>query len=346
MKAVVIKKLGTIGKSSDLLQLVDMPKPTPESGEILIEVTACGVCHTELDEIEGRTPPPELPVVPGHQVVGKVVELGDDTSIFSKGDRVGVAWINSICGNCKYCKNNLENLCDKFKATGRDADGGYAEYMKIDEKFAFPIPDNLDDLHTAPLLCAGAIGYRSLKHCGLEDGENIGLTGFGASGHIVIQIVRHFYPNSNVFVFARNLDERQFAEQLGAVWSGGIEEHSPEKLKSIIDTTPVWKPVVEALKNLESGGRLIINAIRKEDVDKDYLLNINYQSHLWNEKEVKSVANLTRKDVLDFLKLASEIDLKPEVQQFRLDQAEDALLELKGGRIKGAKVINLKLLSD
>lgn len=345
MKAVRIKKLGSIGNGNknDLLELVDIPKPELDNNELLIEVSVCGVCHTELDEIEGRTSPHQLPVVPGHQVVGRVVEKGTDAKRFEPGKRVGVAWINSSCGDCKFCNDGFENLCDEFMATGRDADGGYAEYMKINEEFVYEIPDNLDDLHTAPLLCAGAIGYRSLRLCNLSDGENIGLTGFGASGHIVIQIIKHLYPSSKVFVFARNKKERQFAEQLGAVWSGDTEEHSPEKLSSVIDTTPVWKPVVEAIKNLERGGRLVINAIRKEDIDKEYLMNLQYHEHLWHEKEIKSVANLTRKDVSDFLKLASEINLRPEIQEFGLENAMDALIELKKGEIKGAKVINLKL---
>lgn len=343
MKAVILNSTGILGKDRELLTYTDFPQPEINDDEILIEVSVCGVCHTEIDEIEGRTSPPEFPVIPGHQVVGTVAECGKNANRFIPGERVGVAWIHSCCGECRFCGSGLENLCDKFKATGRDANGGYAEYMKIGENFAFSIPDNLDDLHTAPLLCAGAIGYRSLRLCEIQDGENIGLTGFGASGHIVIQIVKHLYPNSNVYVFARNNNERAFSEQLGAVWSGDTEENSPEKLRAIIDTTPVWKPVVEALKNLESGGRLVINAIRKEDSDKNYLSKICYQDHLWYEKEVKSVANLTRNDVSDFLNLASEINLNPEIQEYGLEHVMEALIELKEGEIKGAKVINLKL---
>lgn len=213
--------------------------------------------------------------------------------------------------------------------------------MKVSEDFAFKIPKTFSDSEAAPLLCAGAIGYRSLRLSGIKDGDNLGLTGFGASGHIVIKMVKHKFPNTRVFVFARNKKERDFAEKLGAVWTGDTEDATPEKLISVIDTTPVWKPVTEALKNLEKGGRLVINAIRKEEVDKDYLLKINYPDHIWYEKEIKSVANVTRNDVKEFLELASEIGLKPEVQEFKLEQANDALKELKAGKIRGAKVLSI-----
>lgn len=338
---MVLNKIGIIGGNKNSLKLIDIPKPTPEHNELLIKVNVCGICHTELDEIEGRTPPPKLPIVPGHQVVGIIEETGPNANELTVGKRVGVAWIYSTCGECRFCRQGLENLCDDFCATGRDANGGYAEYMKVSENFAFIIPENFSDSEAAPLLCAGAIGYRSLRLSGIKDGDNLGLSGFGASGHIVIQMVKHKYPNTNVFVFARNKKEREFAKELGAVWTGDTRDHSPEKLISIIDTTPVWKPVVEALKNLEKSGRLIINSIRKEEVDKDYLLKIDYPDHIWNEKEIKSIANVTRNDVNEFLELASNIGLKPKFQEFDLDQANEALKELKAGQIKGAKVLRI-----
>ena len=213
--------------------------------------------------------------------------------------------------------------------------------MTVLEDFAYHIPDIFSDLEAAPLLCAGAIGYRSLRLTGLKDGQNLGLTGFGASGHLVLKMVRHQYPNAKVFVFARNPKERAFAKELGTVWAGVTEEESPQKLDGIIDTTPVWKPVVEALKNLEPGGRLVINAIRKEEMDKEYLLRLDYPIHLWLEKEIKSVANVARDDVKEFLELAAEIQIKPEVQEFALEEANKALLELKTRKIRGAKVLRI-----
>ena len=341
MKAMVLNKLGSLEQNRTPLELADLPDPVPGVKEILVKVSACGVCHTELDEIEGRTPPPRLPVVLGHQVVGRVEEMGSKASAFKIGDRVGIGWIYSACGKCKFCLEGNENLCSYFKATGRDANGGYAQYMTVLEDFAYRIPDVFSDLEAAPLLCAGAIGYRSLRLTGLKDGQNLGLTGFGASAHLVLMMAKHKYPKSKVFVFARSEKERDFAKELGAVWAGDTEEESPEKLDGIIDTTPAWKPVVEALKNLEPGGRLVINAIRKEEVDKEYLLRLDYPTHLWLEKEIKSVANVARDDVKEFLELAAEIPIKPEVQEFTLEEANEALVELKTRKIRGAKVLRI-----
>lgn len=341
MKAMVLDEIGAIEANQTPLELRELPVPAPGEGEVLVKVSACGVCHTELDEIEGRTPPPRLPVVLGHQVVGRVEATGSNTSRFRSGERVGIGWIYSACGECELCLAGEENLCPDFRATGRDADGGYAEYMNVPEGFAYRIPERFSDAEAAPLLCAGAIGYRSLRLTGLEDGQNLGLTGFGASGHLVLKMVSFRYPNAKVFVFARSAQEQAFARELGAVWAGGTEEEAPEKLDSIIDTTPVWKPVVEALKNLAPGGRLVINAIRKEDVDKDYLLRLDYPTHLWMEKEIKSVANVTRRDVSEFLTLADEMGIQPEVQEFGLREANQALVELKMSKIRGAKVLRM-----
>jgi propanol-preferring alcohol dehydrogenase len=340
MKAMVLKRLCNLTDNRMPLELMELPVPVPDEKEILLKVSACGICHTELDEIEGRTPPRQLPLVLGHQVVGRVEAVGSKVSEIKIGDRVGVAWIFSACGACKFCLAGNENLCHSFEATGRDANGGYAQYMTVAESFAYAIPEVFSDVHAAPLLCAGAIGYRSLRLTGLKDGQRLGLTGFGASGHLVLKMVKHMYPNTEVYVFARSAEERAFARELGSVWTGETTEHTPHKLDSIIDTTPAWEPIVEALANLESGGRLVINAIRKED-DKHSLLKLDYPAHLWLEKEIKSVANIIRSDVKEFLNLAAEMNLKPEIQVFALEQANEALLELKTGKICGAKVLKI-----
>jgi propanol-preferring alcohol dehydrogenase len=341
MKAMVLKRIAHLPENKSPLELVNVPVPVPLEKEILLKVSVCGVCHTELDEIEGRTPPSKFPIVPGHQIVGRVEKLGSRAGKFKIGDRVGIAWIHSACGTCKFCRNGIENLCDEFKATGRDADGGYAEYTTVPEDYAYKIPDVFSDAEAAPLLCAGAIGYRSLRLTGIENGDNLGLTGFGASGHLVLKIVQHRYPNSKVFVFSRTEMERRFAKELGAVWAASTEEETPEKLHAIIDTTPAWRPIVEALKNLEHGGRLVINAIRKEEIDKDALLKLDYPRDLWMEKEIKSVANITRRDVQEFLEKAADIPIKPEVQEYSLEDANTALLELKERKIRGSKVLRI-----
>jgi propanol-preferring alcohol dehydrogenase len=339
MKAMVLKQISDLKENRAPLEWMDWPDPVPGHGELLIKVSACGVCHTELDEIEGRTPPPVLPVILGHQAVGRVAALGPKAERYKISDRVGVAWIYSACGSCSFCLGGNENLCDRFKATGRDAHGGYAEYLTVPETFAYPIPESFSDVEAAPLLCAGAIGYRSLRLTGIRDGQNLGLVGFGASAHLVLKIVRKSYPNTKVFVFARMDKEKNFALELGAVWAGDIEEECPEKLQATIDTTPAWKPIIEALKNLKPGGRLVVNAIRKEETDKPALLKLDYPRHLWLEKEIKSVANVARKDVEEFLTLAAAIPLHPEVQEYKLEEANTALLELKERKIRGAKVL-------
>ncbi|MDR4503420.1 MAG: zinc-dependent alcohol dehydrogenase family protein [Candidatus Scalindua sp.] len=339
MKAMILKKTGSFSENKDPLELVILPEPVPLENEILIRVSACGVCHTELDEIEGRISPPGLPVILGHQVVGTIAQTGRKVSNFKNGERVGVGWFYSSCERCRFCLEGNENLCQKIQATGRDVNGGYAQYMTVPERSAFHIPDLFSDSEAAPLLCAGAIGYRSLRLTGLKDGQNLGLTGFGASAHLVLQMVRYRFPNSKVYVSARSERERAFAMELGAEWTGATEEDSPEKLDCIIDTTPVWRPIIQALKNLESGGRLVINAIRKEERDKESLLELDYPAHLWMEKEIKSVANVSRGDIRGFLELAAKISIKPEVQEFSLEEANVALSELKEKKIRGAKVL-------
>lgn len=341
MKAWLIHKISDLSMDLRPLELADMPIPVPGDHEILIKVSCCGVCHTELDEIEGRTAPPLFPVIPGHQVVGTVVECGPDAKKFETGDRVGVAWIFSACGSCEYCTAGLENLCPDFKATGRDNNGGYAEFMAIDERFAYGIPPDFADAEAAPLLCAGAIGFRSLRLTGLSNGQTLGLAGFGASGHLVLKMAKHLYPRSPVLVFARSREEQNFALHLGAYWAGDIRQTPPHKANAIIDTTPVWNTVTGSLLHLKPGGRLVINAIRKEKQDQDALLNIRYQDHLWMEKEIKSVANIVRSDVEQFLSLAAAVPIRPAIETYSFDKANEAIIDLKNKHVKGAKVIVL-----
>lgn len=323
------------------LVLTKVSVPVPQPYEILIRVSCCGICHTELDEIEGRTPPPAYPIIPGHQVVGFVHARGEKAIRFAPGERVGVAWIFSACGLCEYCTTGRENLCPYFRATGRDAPGGYAEYMVVDEQFAYPIPVVFSDAEAAPLLCAGAIGYRSLRLAGLSDGQTLGLTGFGASGHLVLKMARHLYPQSRFFVFARSVEEQKFAFELGASWAGDIYQFPPEKANAIIDTTPAWETVTGSLLHLKPGGRLVINAIRKESRDQEALLQIRYHDHLWMEKEIKSVANIVRSDVENFLALAASMAIKPAVEIYPFENANDAIIDLKHKHVKGAKVLNV-----
>jgi propanol-preferring alcohol dehydrogenase len=341
MRAMILPALCRLDDNLTPLQLAVLPDPVPGPGELLVRVSACGVCHTELDEIEGRTPPARLPIVLGHQVVGRVADLGPGVTVFQMGERVGVAWIYSACGACAFCLSGQENLCAQFRATGRDAHGGYAELMVVPERFAYRIPDIFTDAEAAPLLCAGAIGYRSLRLSGLRDGQNLGLTGFGASAHLVLKMAQQRFPHSRVFVFSRTEAEQAFARELGAAWTGDTTATAPEPLHCVIDTTPAWRPVVEALRNLAPGGRLVINAIRKEDRDKAALLDLDYPAHLWLEREIKSVANVTRADVSEFLALAAEIPILPQVQEYALEDANRALVELKARQIRGAKVLRV-----
>jgi propanol-preferring alcohol dehydrogenase len=333
MRAMVLPKIVSLDDTEAPLELRDLPLPEPGPGEVRLRVAACGVCHTELDEIEGRTPPPNLPVVPGHEVIGHVEARGPGATRWKLGERVGVGWIHSSTGTPD------ENLSPEFHATGRDANGGYAEYMTVPQNYAYAIPECFSDAEAAPLLCAGAIGYRALRLAQLRDGDPLGLTGFGGSAHLVLQLARHRFPKSPVYVFARDADARAFALQLGAVWAGDTREHAPEPLQAIIDTTPAWAPVVQALANLRPGGRLVINAIRKEDRDKPELLELNYHDHLWMERELKSVANITRFDIEQFLPIAAAIPLCPQITTYRLEDANRALVELRHQPVRGAKVL-------
>jgi propanol-preferring alcohol dehydrogenase len=341
MRAMRIHRTGPMdGRAAPLAaDRVETPRPGP--GELLLRVHACGVCHTEIDEIEGRTPPPRLPMTPGHQVVGTVVTEGPKCCRDLLRKRVGVAWIHSACGSCEWCLEGRENLCPGFRACGRDAPGGYAEYMTVPEAFAHRLPDGIGDLEATPLLCAGAVGYRALRLCQLQNGQLLGLTGFGASGHLVLQMARHLYPDSPIHVFARAGAEREFALSLGAAWAGATTDQPPAPLQAIIDTTPAWLPVLAAMEALAPGGRLVINAIRKEAGDRAELAGLDYDRHLWREKSLTTVANVTRHDVAECLRLAAEIPLQPHVTPFALEEANRALAELKQGGIRGAKVLRI-----
>ncbi|MDB9822160.1 zinc-dependent alcohol dehydrogenase family protein [Deltaproteobacteria bacterium] len=319
------------------LKMIELPKPVPEPGQVLVRISACGVCHTELDEIEGRLRPTYLPLIPGHEIVGRVENLGPKVTRYNIGDRVGVAWIYSSCGTCKFCIRGYENLCGKFQATGLDADGGYAQYIVVPEDSVYPIPEAYSDSEAAPLLCAGVIGYRALRLTGIESGATLGLYGFGASAHIAIQVAK--YWGCKVFVFSRKASgvHHDLALGLGADWVGTTEDIPPERFDCAIDFTPVGEPVRQALKNLEKGGRLVVNAIRKIDA----IPELEYTKHIWHEKELKSVANVTKRDALEFLPLAAEIGIAPEVQEFELEEANHVLRMLKQGEIHGAAVLRI-----
>jgi len=332
MKAMVLKAIRAV--ENEPLVMMDVPDPVPGAKEILVKVRACGICHTELDEIEGRLCP-TLPVIPGHEIIGEVERPGPGATRFKPGDRVGIAWINSACGRCRFCQDGNENLCLEFRGTGCHVDGGYAQYTVVAEDFAYPIPERYSDVQAAPLLCAGAIGHRDLRLSGLKDGQTLGLFGFGASAHIVIQIARH--RGCEVFVFTRSREHQDLARRLGASWAGSPGEEPPRKIQCAIDFTPVGETVPLALEVLEKGGRLVMAVIRKRTL----VPALDYAKLLWDEKEMKSVANITRKDAREFLPLAAEIPVIPEVQEFGLEEANQALLLLKQGKIRGAAVLKM-----
>jgi propanol-preferring alcohol dehydrogenase len=276
-----------------------------------------------------------LPVIPGHQIVGRVSASGKGANRFKIGDRVGIAWINSACGKCHFCLAGNENLCADFKGTGCQADGGYAEYTIVNEKFAYPIPPKFSDAQAAPLLCAGAIGYRDLQLSGIKPGQTLGLFGFGSSAHIVIQLAK--YQGCYVFVFTRGAEHRRLARELGADWTGAPEENAPRKVDCAVDFTPVGETIPLALNALEKSGRLVIAVIRKNTL----VPPMDYAQLLWNEKEIKSVANITRRDVEEFLPLAAKIPIISKVQEFNLNQANEALLSLKQGNVRAAAVLRI-----
>jgi propanol-preferring alcohol dehydrogenase len=319
MRAMILDRQSPIEEMP--LKPADLPAPTPAEDQILVKVSVCGACHTDLDEAEGRLKPSKSPIVPGHQVVGKVVDKGKAVTKHKIGDRVGITWLFSSCGECDFCRAGSENLCAKAQWTGKDADGGYAEYMVIGEDCAYPVPERFSDSQASPLLCAGVIGYRTLRLADITDGQKIGLFGFGASAHIVIQIIKYKFPNSPVFVFTKTEKHAELAKKLGAIWTGRSSDRPPEKLNKIMDFTPVGECVRDALGVLERGGRLIINAIRKETP----VPPLDYAEYLWLEKEIKSVANVTRRDAEEFL----------------LEQANEVLNSIKNSRLRAAAVLKI-----
>lgn len=332
MKAMILKKSQPI--EEEPLEMVEIADPMPGPGEVRIKISTCGICHTDLHVVEGELPSKKLPIIPGHEIVGAVDAAGEGVSRFQTGDRVGVAWLNSTCGTCDFCVKGKENLCEKAHFTGYDVDGGYAQYTVVSEDFAYPIPDGFPDLEAAPLLCAGIIGFRSLRLSDIKKGGRLGLYGFGASAHIVIQVAK--YWGCEVFVFSRSEEHRKLAQKLGAVWTGRAEEDPPAKLQSAIIFAPAGKLVLDALRVLEKGGTLALAGIYMTPIPE-----MDYQEHLYYEKTIRSVANSTRKDADDILSLAAEIPIRTEVQAFALEEANRSLLLLKQGKIQGAGVLRI-----
>lgn len=328
MKAAVLSSPREI--STQPLRIEQVPKPRPEPGQVLLKVRACGVCRTDLHIVEGELPVRRQGVIPGHQIVGEIV-AGDVPEI-PLGTRVGVSWLGGIDGTCWYCKHGLENLCDSPTFTGYTVNGGYAEYAVARGDFVFPLPAALDDLHAAPLLCAGIIGYRSLRVAGVQSGERVGLFGFGASAHLAIAVLRAW--KCEVYVSTRGASHRKLAESLGATWVGTETDRPPVALDRAITFAPSGDVVVAALASLRKGGVVAINAIHLDRIPE-----FDYDRLLWGERQLRSVANMTRADARDFLQTAAEINLRPKVTTFSLDQANEALAALKNDSIDGAAVI-------
>ncbi len=332
MRAMVLERAALAEENP--LRAMEQAVPRPGPGEIRVRVRACGVCHTDLHTVEGDLPLPRLPLVPGHQIVGVVDSLGAGVRQFREGDRVGIPWLYSTCGACEYCRNGLENLCESARFTGYHVDGGYAEAAVVAEAFAYPLPEKFSDLEAAPLLCAGIVGYRSLRLSNLRPGERLGLFGFGASAHIVIQLARHM--GCEVYVFTRAESHRQLAKQLGAAWVGASEDQPPGRLDSGIIFAPAGRLVLDALRVLRKGGTLALAGITMSPVPQ-----IDYDSLLYHERTIRSVANSTREDARNFLRLAAEIPVRTEIETFRLEDANQALQALKHSKIHGAGVLNI-----
>ena len=335
MKAMLLSKIGAV--EDGCLELAQLPVPEPKAKEILVKVSVCGACHTDLDEAEGRLRPSVMPIVPGHQVVGTVADKGKSVTRFNIGGRVGITWLYWACGECDFCRTGQENLCEHAKWTGNDANGGYAEYIVIEEDFAYPLPSSFTDAQAAPLLCAGVIGYRTLRLADVSDGQVIGLYGFGACAHILIQVIKHRFGNSPVFVFTKTEEHADLAKQLGADWTGRSGDMPPAKLHRAMDFTPAGICVRDALEALERGGRLVINAIRKETVVPE----LEYAKYLWLEKEIKSVANVTKADAEEFLSLAAQIPITPTIEEFGLEEANEVLVKIKHSQLKAAAVLRI-----
>ena len=312
------------------LEITEIEKPRPGSGQTLLKVRACGICRTDLHIVEGELAPQRATIIPGHQIVGEIVDNG--TADLATGSRVGVSWIGGTDGRCFYCQKGLENLCDSPTYTGYTVDGGYAEYALVRSEFVFPLPTALDDMQAAPLLCAGIIGFRSLRVAGVMHGDRVGLFGFGASAHLAISVLKAW--KCDVYVSTRGASHRQLAESLGAIWVGQERDLPPVKLDRAITFAPSGDVVVTALASLRKGGILAINAIHLDRIPE-----FDYDALLWGERQVRSVTNMTRSDAREFLSIAAEINLRPKVRAFSLDQVNDALVALKADSIDGAAVI-------
>jgi len=319
------------------LRKVELAEPKPEAGQVLIRVHACAVCRTDLHIVDGELTQPKLPLIPGHEIVGKVAAVGEEVTRFKVGDRVGVPWLGWTCGKCSYCKNSQENLCDDAKFTGYTLDGGYAEYAVADQRFCFPIPNSYSDAEAAPLLCAGLIGYRSLVKAG--NGKRLGIYGFGAAAHIVAQVAK--YQRREFYALTRPGDEaaKKFAMNLGAAWAGGSNELPPVKLDAAIIFAPAGELVPQALKAVGKGGIVICGGIHMSDIP-----TFPY-SILWEERSICSVANLTRRDAEEFMALAPKVPVRTEVETFRLEEANEALNRLRFGKIRGAAVLTTSVVS-
>jgi propanol-preferring alcohol dehydrogenase len=315
------------------LQMKELALPEPGSGQVRLKISLCGVCHTDLHTVEGDIHPPTLPITPGHQVIGTVDVLGPDVEDIQIGDRVGVPWLYGACGQCAFCQQGEENLCPQAQFTGFHCDGGYAEYMLADAKYALPIPPAIPDLQAAPLLCAGIIGYRSLHKADLQPGERIGLVGFGASAHLAIQVAR--YWDCEVYVFTRSPGHRRHAAELGAAWVGGAEDEAPRSLDRAVIFAPAGHLVPTTLAKLRPGGTLAINAIHMTPIPE-----IPYPL-IYGERTLRSVANATFQDGLEFLKLAAEIPVKATVSLYPLEDANQALIDLKQSQINGEAVLTI-----
>lgn len=312
------------------LQISEVANPRLRSGHVLLRVRACGVCRTDLHIVEGDLPPKQLRIIPGHQIVGEIVDGA--TPDLPLGSRVGVSWLGGTDGTCTYCQKGLENLCDSPTFTGYTVAGGYAEYAFARADFVFPLPNELDDLHAAPLLCAGIIGFRSLRVAGVENGERVGLFGFGASAHLAIAVLRAW--NCEVYVSTRGKSHRELAASLGAIWVGSETEKPPESLDRAVTFAPSGDVVVAALSSLRKGGVVAINAIHLDRIPQ-----FDYDKLLWGERQIRSVTNMTRADARDFLALAAKIGMQPKVTVFSLDQANEALIAVKNDAVDGAAVI-------
>lgn len=330
MQAMVLEFPGPIATNPLLLQ--ELPPPFPGPGEIVVQVHYCGVCHTDLHIIEGELPLARLPLIPGHQVVGQVVEVGPRTDRFQVGDRVGLAWLRWACGQCRFCRRDLENLCEQAQFTGFHRDGGYAQLTVAPAAFAYRLPDNFPDREAAPLLCAGIIGYRALKRSEIKPGGRLGLYGFGGSAHLAIQIAR--YWQCEVYVFTRSPGHQELARQLGAAWVGQAQETPPAPLDSAVIFAPAGNLVPEALRVLDKGGTLALAGIHMSAIPA-----LDYEKHLYYEKNVRSVTASTRRDGEELLELAATIPLRTTIQEFPLAEANNALQLLKTGKINGAAVL-------